>query len=138
MRKYNLLAVLLMTIFATALFAQPTITPVEKTYDFGSITQGDVVVHDFVVKNTGDQKVVIEKVKASCGCTAVAPEKNELEPGDSTSIKVSFNSHGRMGVQKKYVYVYSNDPNHQVVRLSFTTKVLHPDQLDAKKVDDGN
>lgn len=134
MKKYNL--ILLFIIFTSTLLAQPTITAEEKTYDFGTITTGDVVTHNFVVKNTGEQKLDIEKVKASCGCTAVTPDKNELEPGDSTSIKVSFNSHGRRGVQKKYVYVYSNDPNHQVIRLSFTTKVLHPDEIDAEKVEE--
>lgn len=134
MKKYTGIVFLFVILLSTATFAQPKIEPLEKHYDFGNINQGDVVTHDFVVKNVGTEKLVIDKVKASCGCTAAAPDKNEIEPGDSTSIKVKFDSHGRKGIQKKYVYIFSNDPEQKQLRLTFTTKIIEHAEVDKKKV----
>ncbi len=38
-------------------------------------------------------------------------------------------------MQKKYVYVFSNDPEQRQLRLVFTTKILEENEIDAKKVD---
>ena len=125
----------LFILLSISLLAQPQINFDEESYDFGNIRQGDVVTHHFVIRNNGNEDLQIERVRASCGCTAAAPDKDVLTPGDSTTVKVTFDSNGRKGVQKKYVYVFSNDPKRKQVRLSFTTKILLPDELDAKKVE---
>lgn len=125
----------LLVLLGISLVAQPQITFDEESYDFGNIRQGDVVTHHFVIRNNGNEDLQIERVRASCGCTAAAPDKDVLTSGDSTTVKVTFDSKGRKGVQKKYVYVFSNDPKRKQVRLSFTTKILLPDELDAKKVE---
>ncbi len=132
MKKLSIL--LSIFILAIGIYAQPKIATNEKIFDFGNIRQGEVVAHDFVVKNVGDEDLNITKVRASCGCTAAAPDKDILAPGDSATIKVEFNSKGRSGVQKKYVYVFSNDPKQKQIRLAFTTKILVGDELDAKEV----
>lgn len=124
MKKFIVL--LLLVPFFT-LFAQdgaPKISVSEETYNFGDINVGDKVSHDFTITNTGNAVLKITKVKASCGCTAAAPEKNELKPGESTSINVEFNSARRSGKQRKHVYVFSNDPDKPQLRLSFTTNIL--------------
>lgn len=135
MKKNTLFSVLVALLLGSVIIAQPKIESKENSFDFGNIQQGDVVSHNFVLKNIGTEKLVIEKVRASCGCTAAAPEKKELEPGESTSVKVTFDSHGRVGVQKKYVYIFSNDPEQKQLRLAFTTKILKENEIDAKKVD---
>ena len=81
----------------------------ENRFDFGDIQEGQVVSHSFEIFNSGDEDLIINKVKASCGCTAAQPEKDILKSGESTKIKVKFNSSRRSGKQKKYVYVFSND-----------------------------
>lgn len=134
MNKKTLFFVLIVVLLSSIIMAQPKIESKERTYDFGTIKQGDVVSHNFVLTNVGTEKLVITKVRASCGCTAAAPEKNELEPGESTSVKVTFDSHGRKGVQKKYVYIFSNDPDQNQLRLGFTTKILEQNEIDAREV----
>ena len=51
-------------------------------YDFGDIVQDSVVTYYFVITNEGGDLLKITNVSASCGCTAVMPEKNELKPGE--------------------------------------------------------
>lgn len=118
---------LLLYLFVTAIiFAQfqgPKIVPNEKEYDFGKINEGDLVSHSFIIYNAGNEELKIGRVKASCGCTAADPIKTTLLPGDSTSIEVKFNSSHRRGPQRKYVYIFSNDPKTPQLRLVFTAFV---------------
>ncbi len=113
------------------LFAQesgPKISAAKPNHDFGNIDANTIVSHEFEILNSGDGELVIEKVRASCGCTAADPGKNILQPGESTNIKIEFNSAGRSGRQLKYVYVFSNDKSNPQVRLSFTANISSEEQ----------
>lgn len=98
-----------------------TLTPVDlesaphaafdiQTFDFGTVTSDTVVEYDFKLKNTGKSDLLIRKVSASCGCTAVQPATTQIRPGESTVIKARFNAAGREGNQKKAITVITNDP----------------------------
>lgn len=95
----------------------------EKNFDFGEIKEGTKVTHNYVLKNTGKSNLIIRKVKASCGCTAVQPDKSMLAPGESTQIKTEFDSKGRPGRQTKSITVITNDPTAANVLLQFTAEV---------------
>ena len=117
----------LILISLTISFAQligPKATLQITEYDFGNIEQGKIVDHNFMITNTGGDLLKIMDVRASCGCTAAKPEKSELKPDESTSIMVSFNSTGRLGAQQKYVYVVTNDPANQEIKLKISGNIL--------------
>jgi len=119
-------------LFSSILFAQlfqPTLILQQSSYDFGDIKQGEKVSHTFVLSNGGGDLLKISDVKASCGCTAAAPEKKELAPGESTNLIVTFNSAGRMGKQSKTIRIYSNDPENPELVLSFTGNVVSASQV---------
>ena len=80
-------------------------------FKFGKIKQGENVEHTYVLTNSGKSDLVIRKVKASCGCTAVQPEKKVIPPGESVNIKTVFKSAGKVGNQNKTVTIITNDPN---------------------------
>lgn len=105
---------------------QPKLVLQQNSFDFGDIKQGQTVSHTFVLTNNGGDLLKISDVKASCGCTAAAPDKNELAPGESTNLKVSFNSTGRMGKQSKTVRIYSNDPQNPEMVLTITGNIVSP------------
>ena len=102
----------------------PKIAFQESSFDFGNIAEGEIVEHDFEIYNNGGDVLIINHVRASCGCTAVKPDKSHLKPGEGTTIKVSFNSTNRKGKQSKSVYVLTNDPETPEVRLSFTANII--------------
>jgi hypothetical protein len=93
-------------------------------FDFGDINQNDIVNHSFVITNTGGDILQILDLKASCGCTVAIPDKKELKPGESTQIKVTFNSGGRKGPQTKTVNVKTNDPETPVLTLKIKSNVI--------------
>ncbi len=83
-----------------------------STHNFGTVTQNDIVVTNFVMTNGGKSDLIIYKTKASCGCTVSEPEKTLLKPGEKTNLKVTFNSTGKSGQHSKSVTVYCNDPTY--------------------------
>jgi len=90
----------------------PVISIDDPEFKFGKLKQGERVEHSFILKNSGKSDLVIRKVKASCGCTAVNPEKNVIAPGESIAIKTVFNSAGKVGNQSKTVTIITNDPKN--------------------------
>lgn len=100
----------------------PVISFDDKNFDFGTIGQGTKVEHDYVVTNMGTENLIIRKVKASCGCTAVSPAKTVLGKGESTTIHATFDSRGKSGRQQKTITVISNDPkqSNMLLRISGT------------------
>lgn len=79
-------------------------------HDFGQVSVGNTVVTEFTITNNGQQDLSIRKTKPNCGCTVSVPEKDQLAPGESMKMEVSFNTSGRRGRQYKTVTVFSNDP----------------------------
>ncbi len=82
----------------------------ETTHDFGDMKQGDKKEHIFSLTNNGKSELIIRNIRSSCGCTAVAPSKNVIAPGESAPIKVTFDSRGKRGRQSKSITVITNDP----------------------------
>lgn len=120
----------------TLVFCQDSkpIVFIEQTeFDFGEINQGETVSHDFKIENKGNDLLIITRVRASCGCTAAEPKKKELKPNESTTINVEFNSTGREGEQKKHVYISTNDPENETVRITFKANITSAKKKVEKK-----
>ena len=95
----------------------------KTTHDFGEISDKESVTTLFTFKNEGKSQLEILKTKASCGCTATEPEKKLLMPGESSTIKVTFNPAGKEGEQMKQITVISNDPSQPSIKLNIKSKV---------------
>ncbi len=108
---------------ADQLAKAPKLTFEKNVHDFGTIKQDDVVETEFIFTNEGKQDLNIRKTKANCGCTASKPLKTTLKPGETSSIKVTFNSKGRRGVQQKSVTIFSNDPSKPTQRITIKAKI---------------
>jgi hypothetical protein len=108
--KISLTALALLTnlSFAGAAFAAPELSVVEATYNFGTIAQGKKVLHNFVIRNTGDAPLQIKEVTVSCGCTAAKPSSPTIAPGKSGEIQVIFDSGAFSGKVQKSVSLVTN------------------------------
>jgi hypothetical protein len=96
---------------------------VERAYDFGTLYQNEEVSHAFTFRNSGTGVLRIEKVKSSCGCTAALPEKRQLEPGDETTLAVTFRSGSMRDRVTKHIYVDTNDAVEPSTTLTITATV---------------
>ena len=96
----------------------------DKTvYDFGNIKADTKVETQFTLTNTGKSDLNIRETKANCGCTVTKLENSTIKPGESTILKVSFNSTGRRGMQQKSITIFSNDPKGRTQRLIIKARV---------------
>ncbi len=89
------------------------------SHNFGEIILGESVSHLFVFTNTGHGDLIISNAKGSCGCTVPKWPRKPIAPGEEAEIKVTFNSNGREGEQKKTVTLVTNAiPNTIVLTIS--------------------
>ena len=116
------------------LHAEPDIRFEERVYDFGEAYQGDLVTHIYGFENAGRSVLRIERVRASCRCTAAVLSKRRIPPWGRGEVKVRFDTEGREGEETHTVRIYSNDPDEPVVELEITGRlkanlVLEPELL---------
>jgi hypothetical protein len=65
----------------------------KRSHDFGYQARNSRVEHNFVIKNTLNRRVHIQSATPSCAvCTLTKPEKEWLEPGESTVLKASIDT----------------------------------------------
>ena len=89
--------------------AVPVLEFDSTTFHFGTIAEGEKVVHGFVFKNAGDAPLVISQVEPSCGCTTLRDwPRSPIMPGEQGTITIEFNSSGRPGPTNKSIYVQAN------------------------------
>jgi len=105
------------------LAAMPNIEFETIEYDAGKIISGEKVTYAYKFTNTGQDDLIVESVKASCGCTATAPKDKIVKGGESSEIVATFNSQGRRGMQQKSITVRTNDPDNGVVVLRLKAEV---------------
>lgn len=98
--------------------------PNRSEIDLGEIKQGDKVSFEVELKNESTQPIT-PSISVSCGCTVPRLEPRTIEPGQTGILKAEYDSTGRLGDQKKLIYIkYS--PNERVLSntISFTAKVV--------------
>jgi uncharacterized cupredoxin-like copper-binding protein len=122
----------LFTTIACAQVVGPKAAVQKKMHNFGDVTQGESVTTSFVITNSGGDLLEIKNVQATCGCTAAKPDKNQLKPGESTKLDVTFNSKGRNGYQEKQVRVSTNDPDNKEIILTIKCNVVTSKQTNLK------
>ncbi|MDD2386116.1 MAG: DUF1573 domain-containing protein [Bacteroidales bacterium] len=102
----------------------PKISFEETEFNFGTVIQGEKVIHNFVFTNTGKGNLIISNVKASCGCTVPKWTKEPIRPGQKGNVEIKFDSSGRDGKQTKTAKVYSNT-NPNVTELVVRCEIIY-------------
>jgi hypothetical protein len=104
------------------LCAAPKIVCDTPVYSFGKIESTEKQEHTFIIKNIGDQELIIDRVKGCCGAEAMCCKKRIL-PGETTTINVKVSFIGRRGNQRKKIYIKSNDPDKKYYKLILSAEV---------------
>lgn len=107
----------------TAKNPEPVFSFEEPIWDFGKITEGEIVLHTFKFKNTGNAILVISDCQASCGCTTPKCDKRPVAPGEEGEIEIKFDSEGKPTQQTKNITITANTNPPQTV-LTITGYVI--------------
>ncbi len=79
-----------------------------SSYDFGTVEEGSIVEHEFVITNTGRTPLIITDVRGTCHCTAADWTKTPIKPNEKGMIKLIFDTKGKSGKVGSSVRIYSN------------------------------
>jgi len=104
----------------------PKIRFAGNVHDFGKVTMGDLVKHDFVFTNIGTATLEIKDVRLGCGCTTAGNWDKQVEPGKTGIVPLQFNSTNYGGKVTKVATVICNDPGQSNVFLQLTGTVWKP------------
>ena len=103
--------------------SKPVISFEETTHNYGTIEYKGDGECQFTFENTGEEPLLLTKVRSSCGCTV--PEtwpKDPIKPDKTEKIKVKYNTRIK-GSFAKSIRVYSNAKNSPT-RLVIKGKVV--------------
>jgi hypothetical protein len=130
----KLFLTLFVAIFAFAAQAQEApdaqaegakITFDNKVINYGKVEKGANGTRIFKFKNEGTEPLVLNSVRASCGCTTPKWTREPIAPGAEGEIQVKYDTN-RMGNFHKTVTVQSNATNQTVV-LTIKGQVMNPE-----------
>ncbi|GAH75482.1 unnamed protein product, partial [marine sediment metagenome] len=75
--------------------------------DLGLLTWNKPEKATYTFTNTGTHPLIIYRVTASCGCTAVEWPEKVIPPGKTGTITITYDA-AHQGQFRKTVYVYAN------------------------------
>ncbi len=105
---------------AVNLYAAPVLHIEKDVYNFGTILEGTVITHDFVIENTGNEPLLIPNIRSTCAC-AVADYTEKILPGEKGTVTVEFDSKGSGGRTVNYkIRGDSSDPDKENFDLAIT------------------
>ena len=79
-----------------------------EIFDFDTVALGSKVEHTFTFVNTGKTPLLINSVKAGCGCTVLKGwPKKPINPGETGEIPVVLST-SKTGFIKKYISILAN------------------------------
>lgn len=98
----------------------------DPEYDFGEISIGSSVEFSFKFKNSGEFPLIIQSVKAACGCTVLKDwPKEPIMPGELGEIPIVFTAK-YPGDQKKYVSIIANT-RPSITKVYLIGKAIGPE-----------
>lgn len=103
---------------------------VDKTeYDFGTQDMKTNGRHDFIFKNIGDGPLKLVSGGTSCHCTSSGFSSNEIPPGGSEKVTVSWRPFERVGPYEQTAKILTNDPTRPEVTLTISGKISATTQV---------
>lgn len=101
----------------------PEVSFDKQVYDFGTVDEGEMVETTFVVANSGKSDLLILDARASCGCTVPTWSREPIKPGESSELKIRFDTNGRPNKQSKTVTLITNtEKGVETVKVSGMVK----------------
>ena len=98
----------------------------EKFFDFGTVTEGDIIKHKFKFKNEGAGTAKIVRTDASCGCTTLSGVLKDYAPGESGEMDVEIDTKGKKGIVVKTVTVTMANNDAPSAEIALPMKLEPP------------
>ena len=91
-------------------------TPTE--HDFGKVYMDKPVRHVFPFLNTGDQPLILQTVRTTCGCTAAEWAETPIEPGQKGEVVIEFDAYIKGAFRKKIRVFFDKQKEPEILWVS--------------------
>ena len=88
-----------------------------ETVDYGVIEQGSDPYRVFKFTNTGNAPLIITNAKGSCGCTVPTYPKEPIGPGETSEIKVRYDTNRRGKFTKRVTLTTNAGEEKQMLTI---------------------
>ena len=105
----------------------PPLTPTEFVWFYGYIPAGTWVCHNYGLTNNRKDTVTITQLVPGCDCTQVPKTPIKIAPGETTFIKVQFDTKTYSGETNRDVHVITDYKENPAMDLYFASMIgVHP------------
>ena len=120
-----LIAVILFIYLQNKPKTPPKMVLSETEWDFGIVKPNEKPVKVITIKNEGDEDLLIEKVRVSCGCVKTSISTKKIKSGKSAELTITFDTTGYDGKVSKDIFITSNDFQEPEKRMRVFVEVEH-------------
>jgi len=96
----------------------------DTDYYYGVVEEGEIVAHNFVIKNEGLSPLRLKNIKTGCVCTSASAEKLTLGRGETTKIKITYKARPVRNQETLQIILVTNDPHRPMAKLFLRCDVL--------------
>jgi len=117
----NLCLLSLFIFLTTVVFAGsgPKIEAVGDVWDLGRIKKGDTGSKVFEIKNTGDEDLIIDEIRACCGYSVSNVSSWTIKPQDTVTATVACDTTRKsVGKDEKKITIGSNDSTQPELKIT--------------------
>ena len=101
----------------------PQLKIAQKEIDLKEISSKTVVRRTVTLSNPGRSTLEIRKIQGNCDCLILTAPKDELAPGESMELSLTFDPVGRKGIDQRNIYIFSNDPVNPVQLIVLKSRI---------------
>ncbi|MBK7141246.1 MAG: DUF1573 domain-containing protein [bacterium] len=94
-----------------------------RTVDFGAVGVDFLVFHSFTYVNQSSKPVVLKTKNVPCECSKVTFGDTLVSPGDSTSIRLEFDTKNVFGPTAKAFTISTTDPSFPELEYYYISNV---------------
>ena len=80
----------------------------KQTHDFGASAKGDILTYEFKFKNEGEEVLEIGDVTSDCECLTFTVDQSTVQPGESGTISIKWDTKAKSGISFSRLRVESN------------------------------
>lgn len=101
------------------------IKPVGEPWSFGRVKQGETREKVFMIKNVGDEDLILENVKSCCGYNVADISSWEVKPNGVSRIKVGFDTDRKSpGKYVRKIILNSNDSKEPKLKILVSSYII--------------
>jgi hypothetical protein len=106
MRKLSVMALLILLYSCKS--TKPELKLSNYTYDFGNVKKDSIYQGKAIIKNIGNDTLIIQQISPDCSCTNVYATKKQILPNDTCFIKFSYKTFHKIRKQENFISIIAN------------------------------